>query len=704
MTHNFAATQPKNLKKMKRILLTLTKRLLPSLTLLTVSFSLMAQNEETDSIIIRQLREVMVNVEKPQVAARDGVMSVDLPAIVRDKPVSNILEALGYLPGVVSDNGMIGLAGATGVTILLDGELTGMPVENLYQLLSNIPVDRLKTVEVMYTAPARYHVSGAVINLVLKTPTPLDGLRGQVRAGYNQARRASYGGAVAATYAVNDWIFDMNYGLSRTQTLNHEETFSNHLIDGSRILIEDDMRRLSKNIANTIYAAVTFRRLRLTYNGQITCAAKWRSASTGTLGNFTNISTCNSPVNYHNLALRYTSPFGLTAGGDYTYYGETRTQTLYSGSQPLLGQLNRQHINGAHIYLDMQHPIGEWELGYGAEFRHASDRSSQAAIPADGSDGFTGRTVEDVADAYIALQRSFDFGLSFNISAKGEYYHTDSRHNVNFIPQLGATFYRTPASIFQLNLSTDRIYPAYWELRAGTSPINPYAMVVGNPSLQPYLNYAGQLSYILRQKYVATLYMLYGDKETVQLPYQAPDELSLIYQTVNMNFQKTAGLNLNIPFGVGDIWNATATLNFFHEQAKADRFHDLSFDNRKWVVYGQLSNTFKFGASSPVSLSLDFTYLSPTIQGIATLSHIRKVDAGIKWQFGKGRCCELDMHATDIFNRWSPTMTIDRAGQDFRMKARGMTRSLKLTFIWRFNGFKAASDPEIDTSRFGTGN
>lgn len=136
--------------------------------------------------ITRQLNEVVVNGEKPQVKGQDGIMVVDLPTIVEDKPVANILEALSYLPGVVNNNGMIGLAGANDVTIILNGELTNMPVQNLYQLLYTTPIDRLKTVEVMYTAPAKYHVDGAVINIVLKTPKPLDGLQGQVRAGYNQ--------------------------------------------------------------------------------------------------------------------------------------------------------------------------------------------------------------------------------------------------------------------------------------------------------------------------------------------------------------------------------------------------------------------------------------------------------------------------------------------------------------------------------------
>lgn len=47
-------------------------------------------------------------------------------------------------------------------------------------------------------------------------------------------------------------------------------------------------------------------------------------------------------------------------------------------------------------------------------------------------------------------------------------------------------------------------------------------------------------------------------------------------------------------------------------------------------------------------------------------------------------------------------MIISHAGQDYRMKVRDMTRNLKITLIWRFNGFKP-NENNIDTSRFGTG-
>lgn len=170
------------------------KRISIILTLLSASTYMRAQQEIPDSIGSQNLQEIVVKGERPQIKGEDGIMVVDLPTIVKDKPVTNILEALGYLPGVVSNGGEIGLSGASSVSIIINGEPTTMPLQNLYQLLYSTPVERLKNVEIMYSAPAKYHVNGAVINIVMRTPRPLDGLMGQATLGYNQANYASYSG------------------------------------------------------------------------------------------------------------------------------------------------------------------------------------------------------------------------------------------------------------------------------------------------------------------------------------------------------------------------------------------------------------------------------------------------------------------------------------------------------------------------------
>ena len=260
------------------------------------------------------------------------------------------------------------------------------------------------------------------------------------------------------------------------------------------------------------------------------------------------------------------------------------------------------------------------------DYQHSDDKSRQTYIFPQ-QRGFDNTLREDVASAYIGGQASFACGLSFNASLKAEYFHNDYRHNWNMIPQLGATYYETPKSIFQLNVSTQRVYPSYWELHGGTSYINDYSVILGNPTLQPYMNYSGQLSYIFRQKYAATLYALYADDYFVQLPYQSTSDLHLIFQTLNLDYSRTVGLQLHLPFDVKNVWNVTTTLNVYHARQKSVKFHDLSFDNKRWGIYAGWDNTIRFTPTSPVSLSVSASYMAGMIQGGGRMDPLWKIDA-----------------------------------------------------------------------------
>ncbi|MDE6369786.1 MAG: outer membrane beta-barrel protein [Muribaculaceae bacterium] len=667
---------------------------------LAIDISVTAQSaEQQDTVAARELDEIVVKGEKPQISAKDGVMTVDLPEIVKDKPVTNVLEALKYLPGVTSDNGLISLAGASSVSIIINGEVTNMPIQNLYQLLYSTPVDKLKNVEIAYAAPAKYHVKGAVINVVLKTPRPIDGLMGQVKTGYTQAHYASCDGGVAATYAIKDWTFDVNWSINKAKTFSRQVTRSNHLVGDVRHLIDDDMRQIGSNICNTMYASTTFKGLRLAYNGQITADSKAKSLSSGTFGDYRNIYEFIKPINFHNIAARYKSTFGLEIGGDYTYYNEGRNQNLLKDYEQLVNALTQQQIDKYHVYIDQEHAIRDWTINYGADYQRSNDNSSQEYILPE-LNGFDERTSEDVVNVYLALQHSFAWGLSFSASATGEYFHNRSQSKFNFIPQVGATFYRSPKSIFQLSFTSRRIYPAYWALHGGTSYINDYSMIVGNPNLQPYLNYSGQLSYIFKQKYAATFYVLYSDDYSVQLPYQKPDELRLLFQTLNLDYSRTVGVQAQAPFTIGSVLNSTAVVNLSDKREKASAFHDISFDSHKLSLYAALRNSITPMVNSPISISIDFSYLSGSIQGNGVFESMWRTDIGGKWRFGKNRCCELVIMWNDVFNTWKPCLRIKSHDQDYKMKVYDSARNMSATFVWKFNGFKP-KNTEIDTSRYG---
>lgn len=679
----------------------------PWLVALATGIPMSAQNVVQDSIGEPQvLNEVVVRAEKPQIKGREGVLTIDLPAIVKDKPVTNVLESLIYLPGITKNGDNFSLAGGTGLTIIINGEVQNMPAENLYQLLASIPVGRLKNVEIMYAAPAKYHVKGAVVNVILKTPSVLDGLQGQLRAGYSQTRYASYSTGLSAIYATGRWSFDLNYGLLRSKTWNHEAIESRHTVNHTTHDIRQDSHRTGRGLKNTINVSAGYKfnresRIRLTYNGQINPDATATNHTTGTFGQFINRNRHHGPIQFHNVAAYYKSESGFEISIDYTRYAERGMQKLFSETADAATVIsgNTQRINRWHVYADRTHRAGSWELNYGVEYRYAHDRSRQSfTIPP--QDGFDSSLKEHTANIYAGTAKSFTCGLSLSASIAGEYYRYLDEHSWNIIPQLGVTLCKTPASIFQLSFSSDREYPSYWEIHGGRGYLDSYSSVVGNPSLLPMMKYGGQFSYIFRQKYVATLFYHYKDRYSVQLPYQLPDKLQLIYQTVNFDFNTLAGVNIHAPFALGEGLNSTLTIQAYRNHVKAGHFHDISFDRKKFTAYLTMSNTFTFSRHIPVSLTVEAACISKSLQGLADMSALWRVDAGVKWTFAR-RNADLTLRFDDIFNSWSPKMAIKYKAQDYRMKIHDMSRLLKLTFTWRFNGFKP-KDSEIDTSRFGT--
>lgn len=128
--------------------------------------SIITSDARLDSIY-QSLPEVMITGERPVVKASQGKLVYDLPRLIHDLPVDNAYDAVKELPGVTEMNGGLQLAGQ-GVTVVLNGKVTTLSTEQLYALLRSIPASRIEKAEVMYNAPARYQVRGALINVQLK--------------------------------------------------------------------------------------------------------------------------------------------------------------------------------------------------------------------------------------------------------------------------------------------------------------------------------------------------------------------------------------------------------------------------------------------------------------------------------------------------------------------------------------------------------
>ena len=185
-----------------------------------------------------------------------------------------------------------------------------------------------------------------------------------------------------------------------------------------------------------------------------------------------------------------------------------------------------------------------------------------------------------------------------------------------------------------------------------------------------------------------------------QLVYQSNKELSLLFQTVNYDYEQSYGVTVVIPFSVGDFWESRITLDGTVFKDVCSRFHDISFDRTKIRGIAQFNNTFRLSSKPDIRMEFNGLYVSPSIQGICDLSAFWGVDAGLKWTFASQKA-ELKLNATDIFRSANPDVAIDYKGQDLVIKQKLDNRKISLSFIYKFGGYKSKEHKEIDTSRFG---
>lgn len=663
----------------------------------------------------QMLSEVSVVGEHPVVRVIDGKMTYNMPHLLADKMASSAYDAILELPGVQEQRDHLQLVGANGVTVIINGKSTNMSESQLRNLLKNMPKERIREAEIMYSAPPQYHVRGAVINLVLENGvSDTRQLQGQINTLYDQGYYANFQGGATILYSTPKTSTDLMYSFGYNHARTGQEIISRHTFDNKAYDIRQSDRGYSTKPTHTIRLGNDWfinkkNKISLAYTAEIQQWTHAFNASKGTYSDSENKKESDKPVQMHNIALNYTSGFGLSTGIDFTSYKNHTTQHYrerMEGKEDAFDARSKQDIRRLTFYADQSHPVGKgWSVTYGAKFSFASDKSSQiyhslAGRDWSGSDSDS-QLNEYVYDLYAGFSKSFSDNLSLSASLTGEYYKHKEVDYRSLFPMMEITYTASPTSVFQLSVSSDKAYPSYWEMQNTTSYLNGYTEIQGNTDLRPSKNYSSQLNYILRNKYVFTLYANYTDDFFCQIPYQSSERLALIYKTLNFNYSAKLGFNVMIPFRIGKVLESRFILNGYYDKMKSDHYHDLSFTKDNLAVYTNLDNTFNISSKPNIKAVLSGSYISRNIQGPMTISQMYSVDAGIKWTFNANKA-ELSLKVNDMFNTWAPKeLNLQYKTQNLQMEEIADSRRISLSFIYRFGDFKAKAHKEVDSSRFG---
>ncbi|MCR2006023.1 outer membrane beta-barrel family protein [Bacteroides acidifaciens] len=660
--------------------------------------------------IFKELPEVMITGERPIVKAEQGKLVYDLPRLLGNLPVDNAYDAVKNLPGVM-DLGEGLMLGGQEVTVVINGKVTTLSTGQLNALLKSIPVSRIEKAEVMYSAPARYQVRGAMINLVLASGTGHEpSLQGELYTAFNQNHFESLAERGSLLYSGRKFSADLLYSYSYDRDRRETDKEALHtLADGSTHQMDMYENTISRNNSHQIrlgmdYAFTDQHLLSLVYTTAFT-DSKHNATVTGAQNSLTNSHADNQ---LHNTKLDYQTPFGLKAGVEFTYYRSPGSQLLYSTlGNETMNFLSRdnQRINQWRFYAGQEHTLGkDWGLNYGMAYTTALDHSFQryyepgteTLLP---DNNMQSRRREQTLNFYAGLSKSFGQKFSADISLAAEQYHTDIWNEWSFYPVANLTYTPAAGHMLQLSLSSDKEYPEYWSVQNATSYMGAYSEIQGNPLLKPAANYETTLSYILKGKYVFSAYCSYTKNNEMQTLYQSPDRLVEIYKFLNFDFSEQAGIMMVVPFKIKNWLDSRLTAVGLRYHQKDSDFWDISFDRKLYTFVLTMNNTFTLSTKPDLKLTLTGFYQNKMIQGTFDLPRSGNLNTALRYTFAKGKA-QLTLKCDDIFNTSTISTRIRFGNQNVKNHYMRTTREFGISFNYKFGGYKEKKREEIDTSRF----
>ena len=653
------------------------------------------------------LDEIIIKAERPFVKVKNGLLGYNLAVLTQNQLVNNAYEALTKIPGVQEDRGILTLAGAGKLTVILNGKPTTMDAGQLETILRNTPVSRIEKAEVMYSAPPEYHVRGAAINMVLKHSNDYS-FQGEISANYKNQYFNDGGMNGNFRLSTPKMAFDVMYGANNVKKMEYIDLDSKHTQKGELHNIIQNEQLRSKYWKHDLRAAFEYNfnnknNINIAYTGSYTPDQYNNSRTSG------NYQTSNVDKyidnQMRNITLQYHSGFGLDIGGDYTYYTSNNAQRLYAdyqdGSQSSFSMVGGQKIDRYSIYADQKQSLSKgWNLGYGISYRFAKDLDFQTYDKATGNiqtQNTYSNLREQTTSFYVSLSKNYTTGTSLSVSATGEYYTIGNYHKWAVYPQASLTYFKTPKHVFQLSLSTDKTYPSYWDMQSSVSYLNGYTELWGTPNLKPMTNYNLNGSYIFLNKYILSLFFTHTSDYFTQAAYQSTDRLALIYKNTNWNYMQLWGANIIVPFKAGNWLDSRFSLVGMQMHQRCDDFFDIPFNRRKWVFSGTLDNTFKVNKN--LSFELIGNVQTPVIQGTFDIESIFNLTAGLKWNFANDKL-SLSARCNDIFDTGMPATKVRFKGQHLDMNSGFYSRSFTLHFSYCFGGYKKKEIKGIDTSRF----
>ncbi|MGO5243573.1 outer membrane beta-barrel protein [Hallella faecis] len=672
---------------------------------------------QTDSLtmetMLHNLPEVMVKGSRPIVKAERGMLSYNMPLLLKQLPADNAYEALTRIPGVSDATGSISFSGNE-VTLIINGQATTLTQEQLTERLKAMPAAQLAKAEVMLSAPARYHVRGMAINIVTKDYAGTNQLSGQIIGGMRQNKYANEFGNLYLSLQRGKFGLDAQYKYVNGNSYGESSRIANHPLGNNRVYYNDETGQKSFGITHDYrlgmnYAFSKNHRLDVAYTGHWdkTCS------NSNTTGSSISGMHHDSHEYLHNVDVNYSLPFGLTLNGSYTNYrtpqqqaldGTMHTDESMSETERNLTSGSEQTINKWMFTADQTHSLAHgWGLSYGVKGQFTSNKSYQTTIDKDGTIQPNGTSSVDnnerIWNIYAGFSKQINKALSLEASVAAEQYHSPIWDKWRIYPTLNALWNVNDNHLLNLSFSSNSEFPSYWSTMSNVFYSSTYSEIHGNPDLKPFAYYNVNLMWQIKRRYTLMAFASLKPDYFVQLPYQTTERMAVIMKETNFDYSNSYGLQASVIFNAGKWLNGNVFAVGTYKHDKSSNFFDLPFNRKKLSVILGGTASVKLCNTQDLRLILNPFFQSKAIQGVYDISPIFRMNAKLQWTSHDGKW-GLRLNGNNIFNNLYDTRSV-QGNQDYRMKVNYNWASVTFAVIYKFGGYKEKTVKEVDTSRMG---
>ncbi|MCD7929892.1 MAG: carboxypeptidase-like regulatory domain-containing protein [Tannerellaceae bacterium] len=337
------------------------------------------------------ISDITVTAQRPQVKVEAGKLIYDTPYLIQNKPVNNAYEAIKELPGVIGGEDELQLIGAGSLHVVINGKLTTMTLEQLIAMLKTIPSSRVKSTEIMYNAPARYNVKGALINVILDQP---DGegetLQGEVGTEFRQRHYAN--GQARGNLVYNNGRFGMDVLVNgqKGRSYTSETMFARHTLKDEKVEIEQENGGKTSSTRGSFRLGLDYLlknedKLSATYFIEAggADARRYSTSVFRFLGEERNEEAksnthIDSNERMRNAQIQYEGHQGIVFGVDYTNYYSPDEQHFVNDQNNVVTDLlnnSKQNINKWMFFTNHSLAIKEWTMNYGVNVSTTRSRS-----------------------------------------------------------------------------------------------------------------------------------------------------------------------------------------------------------------------------------------------------------------------------------------------------------------------------------------